>query len=208
MPHRPFSVTNRPDLYSIQSIACLYSGSVLQVNITVNGTLFGLQENKPHANIEIDNYTVTWLGQSIIAAVGVGAYNAGTLMGTIRLSALQCCLSRADQFACQEVKTTDSGWITVGPLQHATLTANVSVTDGISLTQAACDYAIVDEYENVQLYVSVPLHSLLPDAGFPIYTNASAPDAVPSTAAYAILSFVTTLLGNSAAVDSDVLIVR
>ena len=207
LPHSPYSTLSKTGSRNIQSVACLYSQSLLQINITVNGTLFGLQENHPHANIEIDNYTVTWLEQSITAAINVGAYNAGTLMGTIRLSALQCCLSKADQLACQELRTTDSGWVTIGPLQHATLLANVSVTDGISLTQAACDYAVVDESENVQLYVSIPLNSLKYNEFSSKNTSAAAPN-LPPTVSYAILSFMVTLMGNNVAVDNDVLIVR
>ena len=208
LPRSPYSYASRFMRDNIQSVACQFSGSLLQISIKVNGTLLGLQENQPHAMIEIDNYNVTWLGQSTTAAVGVGAYNAGTLSAMVRLSALQCCLSAAEENACQGISPTDSGWAAIAPTQRATLRANISVSDQINLAQAACDYAVIDESQNVQTYVSIPLHALSSRGFSSKSTDATAPEVLPSNVTYAILSFITTLFGNTVAIDNDVLIVR
>ena len=163
IPFVPLSFTSSLGDNSRQSVSCSYPDAALDLNITVDGAILGLEYIEIEPYLQVGQYTVKWREAAGSLLVNVTVSNIGSALGIYKLAAVRCCLTLAvDGYTCQGVNATDSAWVGIQPSGTSALLSEI-----LAMTENTQEMCLAPAITNLsmqekQCSLSFQYHSILP----------------------------------------------
>ena len=210
IPFVPLSFTSSLGDNSRQSVSCSYPDAALDLNITVDGAILGLEYIEIEPYLQVGQYTVKWREAAGSLLVNVTVSNIGSALGIYKLAAVRCCLTLAvDGYTCQGVNATDSAWVGIQPSGTSALLSEIAMTEHTKDVFGACDYELVNARETVQSFLSIPFYSSSKD-GLHTTTGSESPVSahIQDSGIEGLLSFTVSVTGSAVGTATPAFLVR